>query len=237
MTVTTNDRAKGLKHLQRPWALPPGATQVLLVRHGSSAAAVDGQPFPLVGGHGDPPLSPDGLAQAERVAARLGATTVAALFVTTLARTAQTAAPLALRLGLEPVVVPELREVLLGAWEGGLFRIKVEEGDPLSLRMLREERWDVIPGAEPMEAFAERVATGLQTVASAAGPDATSVAVVHAGVIAEACRQVTGSRPFAFVHAENASITRLVAHPDGRWVLRSFNDTAHLGDQGPNRPQ
>jgi probable phosphoglycerate mutase len=132
-------------------------------------------------------------------------------------------------LGVPPVVVPELREVLLGAWEGGIFRIKVHEGHPLALRMAQEERWDVIPGAEAAAAFSERVLDGLRTVVAATGPDATAVAFVHAGVIAEACRQVTGSRPFAFVQAENGSITRLVAHGDGRWTLRSFNDTAHLG--------
>lgn len=219
-----------LEHLQLPWALPPGATQVLLVRHGASAAAVAGRPFPLIeGGQGDPALSPTGVAQAELVAARLGGTKVAALFVTTLTRTVETAAPLARRLGLEPVVVPELREVLLGEWEGGAFRIHVHEGHPLAAEMLRQERWDVIPGAESTSSFGARVEAGLRTVVAATGPDATAVAVVHAGVIAEACRQATGSRPFAFIHAENGSITRLIAHPDGRWVLRSFNDTAHLG--------
>ena len=59
-------------------------------------------------------------------------------------------------------------------------------------------------------------------------PGATSVAVVHGGVIGELARQATRSRPFAFVHADNASITRLVAFADGRRLLRSFNDTAHL---------
>lgn len=233
VTTTTEgagtDLKEAVEYLQRPWELAAGATEVLLVRHGASAAAVAGRLFPLVDGHGDPPLSPAGHAQAERVAERLAGLAVASVFVTTLTRTAQTAAPLARRLGLAPVVVPELREVLLGDWEGGVFRIKVHEGDPIALRMAQEERWDVIPGAEPAEAFAARVEAGLRTVTAATGPDATAVAFVHAGVIAEACRQVTGSRPFAFVHAENGSITRLVAFPDGRWTLRSFNDTAHLG--------
>ncbi|MCZ4491143.1 MAG: histidine phosphatase family protein, partial [Conexibacter sp.] len=31
-----------------------------------------------------------------------------------------------------------------------------------------------------------------------------------------------------FVHAENTSISRIVVFGDGRWLLRSFNDTAHL---------
>ena len=40
---------------------------------------------------------------------------------------------------------------------------------------------------------------------------------------------VTGAPPLTFVHAENTSISRIVAFGDGRWLLRAFNDTAHLG--------
>ena len=54
-------------------------------------------------------------------------------------RTVQTAAPLAARLDLEPVVVPELREVKLGDWEGGEFRIRAIDGDPIAMRVLSEE--------------------------------------------------------------------------------------------------
>jgi probable phosphoglycerate mutase len=79
-----------------------------------------------------------------------------------------------------------------------------------------------------MEEFAARVARGVDAVIERAGPDASVVAVVHGGVIGELCHQATGSRPFAFVHADNTSISRLVALPDGRRLLRSFNDTAHL---------
>ncbi|MGI8491178.1 MAG: histidine phosphatase family protein, partial [Acidimicrobiales bacterium] len=35
------------------------------------------------------------------------------------------------------------------------------------------------------------------------------------------------SRPFAFGGADNASISHLVLHGQ-RWVIRRFNDTAHL---------
>jgi probable phosphoglycerate mutase len=47
-------------------------------------------------------------------------------------------------------------------------------------------------------------------------------------VIGEICRQATGSEPFAFTHAANGSLTRLVVLTDGRWRLRTFNETGHL---------
>jgi probable phosphoglycerate mutase len=214
---------------QRAFALPRGATEVILVRHGASAPAVPGEPFPLLDGHGDPPLAqPEGVAQAAAIADRLAGEALAGVFVTTLRRTHETALPLARRTGLEPVVVPELREVSLGEWEGGEFRIRMAEGDPVALLAVAEERWEVIPGAETMASLAERVRAGVEAVAAAAGPDVSVAAIVHGGVIGEACRQATDSRPFAFVHSDNGSLTRLIVLPDRSWLLRSFNDTAHL---------
>ncbi len=215
---------------QRPFAVPADATEVVLVRHGASQAHVPGERFPTIeGGHSDPPLSPEGEQQARRVGARLAAGPPPhALFVTPLQRTGQTAAPLMAATGLEPTVVPELREVHLGEWEGGELRVRLTHGDPLIGELFAQERWSVIPGAEDQEAYAARVGAGLERVVAAAGPGTSVVAVVHGGVIGELCRQATGSRGFAFIHADNCSITRLVVFADGRRLLRSFNDTSHL---------
>lgn len=217
---------------QRAFALPSGATELIVVRHGASAAAVPDEPFDLVDGHSDPPLAPEGEEQAERVAARLADEPLAALFVTPLQRTKQTAAPLAARLKVEPIVIPQLREILLGDWEGGEFRIRAANGDPIVHKLFQEERWDVIPGAERMEDFSARIADGLNETFNIAGPDARAVAVLHGGVISEICHQVTASRPFAFIQVDNASITRIVRFPDGRLLLRSFNAIDHLSRNG-----
>ena len=187
-----------------------------------------GQRFPLLDGHGDPALAPEGEVQAALVAERLATEPLTGLFITPLKRTAQTAAPLAARLGLDPVVVPDLVEVSLGEFEGGEFRVRLSEGDPIALQAITEESWGVLSGAETMESLAQRVRAGIEAVVAAAGPDATVAAIVHGGVIGEVCRQATDSRPFAFVHNDNGSLTRLVVLPGGRWLLRSFNDTAHL---------
>ena len=209
---------------------PSGSCEILLVRHGESAPLIEGSEFPLVGGHADPPLHPDGVLQAERAGERLAASgeEIAAIYVTTLTRTHQTAAPLAARLGLTPSVEPDLREVYLGDWEGGLLRHKIAEQDPIALQMYAEGRWDVIPNAEPEADFAARVRAGIERIA-AAHADQLVVAVVHGGVIGQAMALATGSRPFSFNGADNASITHLVVEPT-RWVVRCFNDTGHLGD-------
>ena len=143
-------------------------------------------------------------------------------------RTAQTAEPLVAATGLKPKVIEDLREVHLGEWEGGEYRRRMHERDPIAVQALMEERWDAIPGAESMDALAARVGAGLDAMLSAIGPGGTGAAVLHGGVIGELCRQVTRSRPFAFIHADNCSISRIVQFSVGHRLLRSFNDTAHL---------
>lgn len=177
-------------------------------------------------GHGDPPLSELGERQSEFVAGRLADAGIEAIYVSTLRRTAQTAAPLAGRLGLIPAVEAGLREVFLGAWEGGLYRKMVAENHPIAQRMFAEERWDVIPGAESLTAFDGRVRAAVGRLLAAHAGQRVA-AFTHGGVIGQALALASGARPFAFNTADNASISRLIVTQD-RWWVRTFNDTAHL---------
>ncbi len=211
---------------QHRFETPAGATTVLLVRHGESAPAHPDRPFALRDGHGDPELDPVGVAQAEALAQRLGAERIDAIYVTSLRRTQETAAPLAARLGITPIVEADLREVFLGEWEGGALRARAAAGDPIFRAIFEQERWDVIPGAEPLEAFDARLQRGLDRIV-AAHADERVVAVVHGGVIGQLLHRVTGSRPFAFAGADNASISEIIVSPE-RTVLRRYNDTNHL---------
>jgi len=226
----TEDRRE---YPQRPFRLPAHATEILIVRHGSSAAHVAGEPFATIeGGHSDPPLASEGHEQAERVGHRLAAEDFHGLYVTPLRRTHETAAPLAVSTGAEPIVIPELREVHLGDWEGGEMRVRVAEGDPLFGELVAQQRWDVIPGGEDMDEFAARVRTGVDQIVAETGPGRRAVAFLHGGVIAEICHQALGGGPrLAFILVENASVSSLIVHGPGQWHLRSFNDTAHLRDR------
>lgn len=216
-----------VRDYQRPFRLPDGASELVLVRHGSSLWAPDDGSLEMTGGQHDPPISPDGRLQARAVGERLAEEAPSGLFVTPLRRTAETARPLAEHLGHEPVVVEDLREVRLGDWEGE-WNARMARHDPLSAEIFAAERWDVIPNAEPMEAFSMRIHRGMHQVADAIGADASGVAFLHAGVIAEVCRQVTGSTGFAFLYSENCSISRVLRMHSGRWAMRTFNDVAHL---------
>lgn len=205
---------------------PAGAVGVILVRHGESEAAVPGQSFPLLDGHGDPSLHPEGRRQAQLLCDRLKSESIDAIYTSSLCRTLQTAEPLCKHFRLRPQVEPDFREVYLGEWEGGHLRIKEQEGDPVALRLRETQRWDVIPGAESNEALQRRVFGALEKV-RLRHPDQQVMVVAHGGVIGAILAHATGAHSFAFLGADNASISRIVLSEERIWV-RGFNDTEHL---------
>ena len=213
------------QHRYKP---PADSVEVVLVRHGASEAALPGKRFPLIDGQGDPALSAVGKSQARSVAKQLADEPFTGVFASNLRRTQETAAPLTAANGLEPTVLPDLREIFLGVLEGGGYRIKVAEGDPLVVKVAQEERWDLIEGAETLDAFGARLRTAIEMIVASVPVGTSAVAFAHGAVIGQLCSMATRSRPFAFIHADNGSISRLIVHGDGTWLLRSFNETRHL---------
>ena len=218
------------RYRQSRFTRPPGACEMILVRHGESQPADLDEPFPLVDGHGDPALhEPDGVEQAEKACRRLidSGEDFAAVYVTNLRRTVQTARVLLDHLGVEPVVEPDLREVHLGEWEGGEFRKRAADHDPLIVKMWEEQRWEVIPGAERAADFAARVRAGVERIAQK-HPDETVAVFTHGGVIGQIMSMATGARGFAFTGSDNCGITHIVVTGES-WIVRAWNDTGHLG--------
>ena len=227
MTETSDgDR---VEYGQRPFEAPPGATEILLVRHGQSAPFVEGEPFPMVDGQGDPPLTEFGHWQAEQVGERLAGLSIDAIYVTTLQRTHQTAAPLAARLGLTPVVEADLREIHLGEWEGGLFRVKVAQGDPKMAEVNAKQEWGVIPGGERSDDLRARVRAGIERIHER-HPGERVVVVSHGGAIGAVLAEASGANTFAFAASDNGSISHLIV-VGGRWIVRRYNDTGHLAGE------
>ena len=211
---------------------------MILVRHGESQPADPDHPFPLVDGHGDPPLhEPDGVEQAERACRRLieSGENFAAVYVTNLQRTRQTAQVLLDHLGVEPVVEADLREVYLGDWEGGEFRKRAADRDPIMIEMWAKGTWEVLPGAEKSVDFAARVRAGIERIA-AAHPDETVAVFTHGGVIGQIMSEATGARPFAFTGSDNCGISHIVVTPE-QWIVRAWNDTGHLANRFTTDPE
>ena len=215
-----------VEYRQTRFTLPLGGTHLFIVRHGESEPFRVGEPTPLMDGHGDPPLDPQGHKQASQVAARLARQPLAAIYVSTLQRTSQTAAPLAEATGLRPVVEPDIRELYLGEWEGGVYRIRREENHPEWQRVVADRTWDVIPGAEQEVDFAQRLVTAINRI-SARHPNERVALFTHGGVIGMISALATGGKMHLLSESDNGSLTHLVVVGE-RWQLRRFNDTSHL---------
>jgi len=213
---------------QTSFTAPAGSTRITLVRHGQTEAADPENPFSLKHGHGDPNLTELGERQAVAVGERLVDEEIDGLYVSSLIRTHQTAAPLAGKIDQSPVEEHDLREIFLGDWEGGLFRQKLAEEHPAALEFRRTYEWGSVPGAETNAELTSRTSDALKGIHDRHA-DEHIVCFVHGGVIAALCSYATGGGMMGFAGADNCSIHRLVLTPD-RWFLRAFNDSTHLGD-------
>src|SRR5438105_7468126 len=89
-------------------------TELLLIRHGETEWNRERR----IQVHTDIRLSPGGSSQARQLALRLAHEPIQAVYSSDLARSRETAVPLAELLGLTLRTTPLLREVGFGAWEG-----------------------------------------------------------------------------------------------------------------------
>jgi broad specificity phosphatase PhoE len=207
-----------------PEATRPAPARLVLARHAQSTWNGLGK----IQGQLDPPLSERGREQAERLAERLAGRRFTAFFCSDLARCRETAAPIAQRLGREPVALSELREIYLGEWEG-LTRHDLEARYPeLWQRWLLQPDWDIVPGGEGAAAFESRVDAIVKRLVDD-HPDGDVLVVTHGGVIQVALghavgRSSDGLFPFRI---GNASLTT-IEHGRKRLVIGSVNDVCHL---------
>ncbi|WP_166022867.1 bifunctional RNase H/acid phosphatase [Streptomyces chilikensis] len=223
--------AAGPADAARPgWSAPDlgaPATFVLL-RHGETPLTPQKR-FSGSGGT-DPSLSGTGLEQARRAAGLLAARgTVQAIVSSPLARTRETAAVVADRLGLDVTVDEGLRETDFGAWEGLTFA-EVMDRHPDDLNA-----WLTSPDARPTgggESFAATAARVEEArdrlIAAHAGR--TVLLVTHVTPIKTLVRLALGAPPESLFRMElsAASISAVAHYADGNASLRLFNDTSHL---------
>ncbi|MFF7067424.1 bifunctional RNase H/acid phosphatase [Streptomyces pseudovenezuelae] len=203
------------------------ATFVLL-RHGETPLTPQKR-FSGSGGT-DPSLSEVGREQAERAAAALaGRGTIQHILASPLARTRQTAAAVADRLGIEVTVEDGLIETDFGAWEGLTFG-EVRERYPEDLTTwLSDPEAEPTGGGESFAATATRIAaTRDKLVAAYAGR--TVLLVTHVTPIKTFVRLALGAPPESLFRMElsAASMSVVAYYADGNASVRLLNDTSHL---------
>lgn len=194
--------------------------ELLLIRHAlPERVEVD------EGTAADPPLNALGHRQAAALADWLAGERIDVLLVSPMRRARETAAPVAERLGLEPVVVDGLAE----HDRDSHWYIPIEElrasGDPRWQEYL-EEHWGVDPDTDP-DGFRAGVVRTLEDVV-AAHPGTRVAAVAHGGVINSYVAHVLQTPTAGVFEPAYASITRILAASTGQRMVKSMNEAAHV---------
>ncbi len=237
MTTQVDPVPEGVVLRPRPaivgWGPDIGApTVTVVVRHGVTQHSVERR-FSGSGGHVDPPLEPQGVAQVEAAAAEVshrGGGDV--LVCSPMLRTRQTAAIIGARTGLEPVVIDGLEEGRFGEWDGFTFA-EVMTGWPDHMADWLASPDVAPPGGESLRQVSARVSVALDRVL-AAYPGRRILVAAHVGTI----RSMTARALEAPLSSMNrmelapASITTLTWYADGNASMRSFAESGHLEGLG-----
>ncbi len=199
--------------------------RLLLIRHGETDWNVTLQ----YQGQAQTPLNANGVAQARRVAHRLRHAGAVALYSSDLARAWQTAEIIGELLNLEPVSMPELREIDVGQWEGltpeELYRRFPEHMEAYE----RDPARTVRLGGESYLQLQARGLAALQQIERNHLADQTIIVVSHGGTIRAILCHVIGLDlgNFGRLWLDNGSISELRYNAAG-WRLTGLNDRSHL---------
>jgi probable phosphoglycerate mutase len=177
-------------------------------------------------GRSESPITATGRTQIDALATRLRNTRFDLVFSSPLGRARETAAVFG-----RPSIDTDLTEIELGNWEGLTSRQVREQHRHDLERAIADETAPFGGIGESRAAVAARFDAAFARVAARLQPGERAVVVTHGGVLDVLTERVfgrdaRGRRLGAFT--ANTGITRLVCRA-GRWRVRSFNDTGHLG--------
>ena len=200
--------------------------ELLLIRHALPVRIEDAD------GPADPSLADLGVRQAEALAAWLADEPIDTVYTSPLRRAQQTAAPLADRLALDPIIDDELAEFDQTA----AFYIPIEE-----LKAENDPRWQQLidgdwsfGGTDDRTVFVDRVVAAVERLVQA-HPGGTIALVCHGGVVNAYLAHVLGLAEPMFFEPAYASISRVMAARSGQRQLRSINESAHVRELLPPR--
>ncbi len=194
-----------------------------IVRHGETAYNRQGR----FQGQLDVPLSAEGLAQADRLAKRLGSHRIHTVFSSDLMRARLTAVRIADATGANLIVDSRLRELDVSKWSG-LTLNEVREQFPQELADWKRKPLDVSPhGGETILDMAERIRAFIAEH-SWEGNDMYAVVTHGHAIKVFLCLMLGIDLSFKDrFWADNASLTTLRVN-DGTAHLILLNDTCHL---------
>ncbi|MBI3607811.1 MAG: histidine phosphatase family protein [Nitrospirae bacterium] len=179
MSDTRNDPNLTLKRVEslKRGRLSSDSTRLYLIRHGELLKARPN----TYHGQMDIEVTPNGVAQLERVADRLAEIPLRAVYASTLRRSVQGAEQVAKRHGLSVVQRSAFREKHFGVWEGLTYDEVAERFPDDWARWLADPPTVKPPGGEAYHEMQARVLPALAEIV-AAHPASEIALVAHGGV-------------------------------------------------------
>ena len=208
--------------------------RLLLIRHAQTTANVLGSLDTAAPG---PVLTPLGVRQAAEVPQALAGVEIDAIFVSTLARTSETAAPLARDRGLATIELPGIHEIEAGELEGRA------DGESAKRYLETVFAWGqgqlngFIPGASNGHGFFRRfdasIADAAATVETLTGNAGTAVVFSHGAAIRVWAAGRATNIPPMFAgshHLDNTGIVELDGSLEAGWSLKHWQGTPVGGE-------
>lgn len=194
------------------------ARLIYLLRHG---AVVRAETRRFIG-HLDVPLSPEGEAQCTAQARRLAGLRIDALYSSDLARARRSGEIIGAPHGLSPEVVPALREMAMGRWEG-LTAEEIREREPDAFRdwMTRIGEFP-FPDGESVPDLVARAGPAFDRIVAEGG----AVAIVAHGGTNRAllCRALGVPLERLLAFGQDYGGLSVLEGTAGGWVLRRLNE-------------
>lgn len=205
-------------------------TRIFLVRHGATILTAEDR----FAGATDVPLSDEGRIQAQRLAERLGNTSIAAIYASPLSRTVETARILAAPHGCEVQARDGLREISHGHWEQ-MTRHEVDARYPEESAAWDSDPYTFAPagGETGLAVTARALPVLLEIVRSHAGEKV--VIVSHKATIRLLLSSLLGFDPRRYRDnlGQNPAALNIVDFNESmRARLTLFNDTSHYAAGG-----
>ena len=210
-------------------------TRVFLVRHGATVLTAEDR----FAGATDVLLSDEGREQARRLAARLSAQNVDAVYASPLVRTKETAEILAAPHKVKARLRPELREISHGRWEQ-MTRREVEERFPEEAAAWEKDPFTFAPeGGESGLAVTARALPALIDIVRIHG-GAAVIVVSHKATIRLLISSLLGFDPRRYrdnLDQSPAALNIVDFKDPTRARLTLFNDTSHYAEAGLAIPE
>ncbi len=210
--------------------MPSSTTRIFLIRHGATVLTAEDR----FAGATDVELSDEGREQARRLAQRLSAEKIAAVFASPLSRTVETASIIAEQHKLPVQTRTELREISHGRWEQ-MTRREVEEKYPEEAAAWDKDPYTSAPqGGESGLAVTARALPALIEIVRAHSNQRVIV-VSHKATIRLLLSSILGFDPRRFRDnlEQSPAALNIVDFKDPVHArLSLFNDTSHYSQAG-----